>query len=353
MTAAAPRTFPAPRTYHNWLRELSPSRPRRLWFSHLLVHRVEALVAVARPCRLEPLPLALLRRLFASGPSAPAAAPDPRHFDRQFAARLLRELADAGLLRRAADAWLLSDAGCQALHDGTHTARTRERRTFYFAETPGQPPLFLPLTQTAGPAPDVPELWAFNLSVLAQAIRQPPDWKRRVSFPADVEAVVDEDAEGWRRVIFDRAEHAPLLFVEAAADGGSALLGLLVRPDNWTLQREPPALALAEGWQSLLPEFAESFSPEAWRGAWLAWCQSRQPPLADADACRVESADCKVHVRAPKALLERLKAARSEVLRGETWLTLGTGRTRAAACVELREQDAAPAGAPVVSTNSV
>jgi hypothetical protein len=340
MSAAAPRTFPAPRTYHNWLRELAPSRPRRLWFSHLLVHRVEALVAVARPCRLDPLPLALLRRLFASGPSAPTAALDRLHFDRQFAARLLREPADAGLVRRQPDAWLLTDAGRQALHDGGHTARTRERRTFYFADAPGEPPHFLPLTQTAGPAPDVPEPWTFDPSALTQAIRQPPEWKRRFGFPADVEAVVAEDAEGWRQVIFDRAEHAPLLFVEAAADGGSALLGLLVRLENWALQREPPALTLAEGWQNLLPDFAESFSPEAWRGAWLAWCQSRQPPLADADACRVEYGDCKLHVRAPKALVERLKAARSEVLRGEAWLTLGTGRTRAAACVELREQDA-------------
>jgi hypothetical protein len=338
MTAAAPRTFPAPRTYHNWLRELAPSRPRRLWFSHLLVHRVEALVAVARPCRLDALPLALLRRLFASGPAAPAAALERLHFDRQFAAPLLRELA-AALLQPERDAWTVTESGRQALHDGGYTARTRERRAFYFVDTPGEVPQFLPLTQTAGPAPDVAVPWSFDPSVLRQAIRRPAEWKQQFGFPAGVEAVVAEPADGWRQVILDRAEHAPLLFVEATTDAGSKLLGLLVRLDNWTLQREPPALALAEGWQNLLPDFAESFSPEAWRGAWLAWCRARQPALADAESCRVDYGDCKVRVQAPKALVERLKAARSEVLRGETWLTLGTGRTRAAACVEIHEQE--------------
>jgi hypothetical protein len=345
MTAAAPRTFPAPRTYHNWLRELAPSRPRRLWFSHLLVHRVEALVAVARPCRLDPLPLALLRRLFAGGPAAPADALARLHFDRQFAAPLLRDLGAAGLLRRERDAWTLSDAGRPALRDGAYIARSRERRAFYFLDAhAGEPPQFLPLTQTAGPAPDVGEPWAFDPSCLQDAIRRPPEWKKRFGFPADVEGVVAEPAEGWRQVVFDRAEHAPLLFVEVTADAASVLLGLLVRPDNWTLQREPPALVLAEGWQNLLPEFAASFSPEVWREAWLAWCQARQPPLSDAAACHVEYADCKVHVQAPKALVERLKAARSEVLRGETWLTLGAGRTRAAGCVEIHEQESVPQG---------
>src|SRR5262245_39312467 len=157
MTAAAPRTFPAPRTYHNWLRELAPLHPRRLWFSHLLVHRVEALVAVARRQRLDPLPLALLRRLFASGPSASAGALDRLHFDRQFAAPLLRELADAGLVRRERDAWELTDAGSAARRDGAYTARARERRAFHFADAPGEAPRFLPLTQTAGPAAEVAE----------------------------------------------------------------------------------------------------------------------------------------------------------------------------------------------------
>jgi hypothetical protein len=339
MTAAAPRTFPAPRTYHIWLRELAPLHPRRLWFSHLLLHRVEALVAVARPRRLEPMPLALLRGLFSSGPAAALAAPDRLHFDRQFAAALLRELADAGLVRREPDAWALTDAGHQALPDGGYTARGRERRAFHFADVPGGAPHFLPLTQTAGPA-DVANSWSFDPAVLAETIRRPAEWKRRFGFPADVEALVAADAERWRPVVLDRAEHAPLAVIETGAEGGPALLGFLVRPDHWALQREPVALSLGEGWDEALPEFAEVSSPQAWRGAWLGWCQSRQPPLADAGACSVKYAACKVQVGAPKALVERLKAARSEVLRGETWLELGAGRTRAAACVEVHEQGA-------------
>src|SRR5437660_2081830 len=99
MTAAATRTFPVPRTYQSWLRELAAVHPRRLWFSHLLVHRVEALVAVVRPHRLDPFPLALLRRLFVSVSATAAISSLERlHFDRQFAVPLLRELAAADLL---------------------------------------------------------------------------------------------------------------------------------------------------------------------------------------------------------------------------------------------------------------
>ncbi len=340
MTAAAPRTFPVARTYQTWLRELAPLHPRRLWFSHLLVHRVEALVAVVHSHRLEPFPLALLRRLFdASSAPAATASLDRLHFDKQLAGPLLREFAVAGLLRAANGGWLLTDAGCEALTTGGYTRHAEERRVFMFVDNPGAAPQYVPLTQTGGPASDLGETWTFSPAVLQECVRRPLEWKQRVGFPTDAEAVIVEPRDGWRHVILDRAEHAPLLFVEPAGNGGgSTLVGYLVRGDNWSLQREAPALLLGDGWPDLLPDFAEGLSAEAWREAWRAWCQSRQLPAPEADACEIEHGDCKLHAKAPKALVERLKAARSDVLRGETWLTLGTGRTRAAAPVEIREQ---------------
>jgi hypothetical protein len=341
MTAAAPRTFPVPRTYQTWLRDLTPVHPRRLWFSHLLVHRIEALVTVARSYQLESLSQALLRRLFTSSAvTARVASLEDLHFDRQFAVPLLREFAAVGLLRAADDGWTLTDAGQQALQNGGYTRRAEERRVFYFVDNPGATPQYVPLTQTAGPVADIGDSWQFAPAVLHECLQRLPQWKQHVGFPVEVEAVVVEPRDAWRQVILDRAEHAPLLFVQlGGGDGDSSLIGYLVRCDNWTLQREPPALMLGGGWQEVLPDFADGLSLEAWREAWLAWCQSRQLPAPEALACQVEYADCKIHVKAMKVFVERLKATRNEVLRGETWLTLGTGRTRAAACVEIREQE--------------
>jgi hypothetical protein len=339
MTAAAPRTFPVARTYQTWLRELAAVQPRRLWFGHLLVHRVEALVAVAHSHNLEPFPLALLRCLF-DAPAAPAAtaALDRLHFDRQLAGPLLREFAVAGLLRATNGGWALTDTGREALTTGGYTRRAEERRAFLFVDNPGGAPQYVPLTQTGGTAGDVGESWTFSPAVLQECVRHPAEWKQRVGFPTDVEAVIVEPRDGWRHVILDRADHAPLLFVETTGDGGgSALVAYLVR-DNWSLQREPPVLMLGDGWQDLLPDFAESLSAEAWREAWRAWCQSRQLPADEVAACQIDHADCKLHVKAPKALVEHLKATRSDVLRGDAWLTLGTVRTRAVAAVEIREQ---------------
>jgi hypothetical protein len=339
MTAAATRTFPVARTYQTWLRDLTAVQPRRLWFSHLLVHRVEALVAVVHSCRLESFPLALLRRLFgASSGVADLALLDRLQFDRQLAAPLLHEFAAAGLVHADGDGWMLTGAGSQALQTGGYTRRAEERRVFTFVDMPGGKHQYLPLTQTAGTIADAGEAWRFPPTILRECLERPAEWKHRVGFPAEVEGVVVEPRDGWRQVILDRAEHAPLLFVETAGtDGASTLTGYLVRGDNWTLQREPPALMLGDGWQDVLPDLAEGLSPEAWREAWLAWCQSRQLPASEAAACQIEYGSCKVHVQAPKALVERLKATRNEVLRGETWLTLGTGRTCAAAVVEIRE----------------
>lgn len=339
MTAAAPRTFPVPRTYQTWLRELAPVQPRRLWFSHLFVHRIEALVSVAQSHRLDPFLLALLRTLSAS-PTAQdkAASLDQLPLDRQLAAPLVRELAAAGLLHADTEGWTLTESGKAALAGGTYPRRTDERRVFFFVENGNAAPRYIPLRQTAGPLPDAGESWRFAPALLRDCLQRDRVWKQRVGFPQDVEALVVEASATWRQVVFDRAEHAPLLLVETtAAEGGSALLGYLVRCDNWTWQREAPALLLGEGWQELLPDFAEGLSQQSWQTAWLAWCQARQLSSPDAAACVVEYAGCKLHVKAPRAFMERLKAQRHEVLRGDTWLTVGSSRTRAAACVEMRE----------------
>ena len=73
----------------------------------------------------------------------------------------------------------------------------------------------------------------------------------------------------------------------------------------------------------------------AWHAAWSGWCQRRSLPTVEVEACILDHQANLVRVRAPARLLDRLRAARSDALKGEAWLLAGTGRARMAARIEL------------------
>jgi hypothetical protein len=331
---AAPPPLPGGRVLAGWRRDLAPLQAARLWVASFLVHRVEAAVRVARPRSLDPLQTALLRRA-ASATTVPPNGNDP------LLARLLRGLADDGLLAAEGGRWRLTDRGRAALAGGG-AEDAEERREFTFLdEGAGGPPRYLRLEGPGG-APAAPPDWRFDPAELAACVGRPPEWKARRGFPAEVAAVLPADpaAADWRRVVVDRAEQWTILFLLARGDEPPALLGFEARPDGWALRREP-AVRLGEGWAEALPELAAEPPPEAWRAAWRAWAQPRGLPPAEVDACRLERLGDRVRVAAPTRLVQRLREARSDALKGEAWLLAGEGRVRSAAEVELVESEPA------------
>jgi hypothetical protein len=172
---------------------------------------------------------------------------------------------------------------------------------------------------------------------LEACVRQTPEWKARYQFPTDVEAVLppraeEPDATDWRRVVLDSPQQLAFVFIRPA--GGETLLGFLVQPEGWALEREP-ALRLDEGWQEALPDLAEEPAMEAWRQSWQEWSHPRGLPANEVEACRLERVDHRLLVRAPPRLIERLRTTRSDAVKGESWLLAGSGRTRTAAQIEL------------------
>jgi hypothetical protein len=334
MTAAPTTALPGSRTLLGWWRELAAWQPQGLWFSRLLFHRVEALVEVAHPRRLDRLRLALLRAHSLPGPLADL------HLDPPVLARLAHELVGEGLLAPTAGGRPpLTPAGQEALDGGAYVVRTRERRAFYFVDNSPVhgPPHFVPLQPRGLSFPCVEE-WRFDAALLEGCVRQAPGWKSRYRFPAEVQAVLAPSAEesDWRRVILDRPEQWLLAWVQApAAAAGPGLLGFPVRAEGWVLDPEAPVLALGDGWPEVFPDLAADPPAEAWRRAWLAWCQPRSLPPAEAEACRLERSGHRLLVRAPQRLIERLKSVRSDAMKNETWLLAGSGRSRAAAQVEV------------------
>src|SRR5438874_7881906 len=155
MTAAHPPTWPPGRALAGWWPQLDRFRPRSLWLYHLLLHRVEAPVAVARPAAQERLDRLLLEALsssaFSPGEATAAGLAALLRLDAQVLRRLLADLGRAGLVQAGAGpagaGWGLTPAGRQALQEGSAVETPPERRTFYFAEgpPPQEGPRFLPL----------------------------------------------------------------------------------------------------------------------------------------------------------------------------------------------------------------
>ena len=50
---SGPLAFPGGRALAGWLRQVVPHGPESVWVGHLALHRVEALVDLTRPCRVD------------------------------------------------------------------------------------------------------------------------------------------------------------------------------------------------------------------------------------------------------------------------------------------------------------
>jgi hypothetical protein len=335
MTAAPVPMLPGSRTLLGWWRDLAPFRPRRLWISRLLVHRVEALVELSSPSRIDALRLALLRGLG-------AGVLGQAHLEPQFLAGMLQSLAAVGLLSRGAGHWDLTAAGREALADGRYRSLSQERRTFYFVD--GSHPLhYLPLRPVLHAPGAAGQGGPFDSAALRACVRQPSDWKRRHGFPEEVTDLLDlrpaEGAADWHRVVLDVPEQLLVLFTLVPGEqGGTSLLGFQVEEPGWKLHHEAPVLALKEAWEEALPDLAAEPAVEEWQQAWRAWCQQRGLAEAEVQACRLERVEHRLLVSAPNSFVERLRALRSDALKNETWLLAGDGRTQSAALVEIVER---------------
>jgi hypothetical protein len=328
-------TLPGGRVVLGWWRDLARLAPRRLWFGHLILHHIEALVELSPGQRpLAPLADVLLAWLAHQGGAVPLVrlAHDLPQVS-GLLPELLENLASRGLVRQENDTWQLTEAGRQpAAARPPAPANLYERRGFFFTDT--RPPLFLALGLDAAQPLPPPSAWHFDLAALQASIREPDEWKVRHGFPREVLCLVPATgaAEDWRTVVVDRPMQALLVLVEAAEE---QVLCFSVRSEGWALGHEP-VLVLADGTARLLPLGADP-GPEGWRHAWQVWCQQRSLPGADVEACRLEAIDHRLRVQAPSRLIERLRAARSDALKGEAWLLAGTGRVRPAAMIELVE----------------
>src|SRR5438874_755669 len=153
MTAAPPPTWPGSRILTGWWAPLDRLRPRSLWLYHLLLHRLEAPVAIAPAAAQVRLARLLLDLLVAPSSSAGLTTTSRLavrlHVDPQLLGRLLVDLEKTGLVRSAngGQDWVPTTEGQQVAASERSLRPLHERRSFYFVEPPGPstPPYFIPL----------------------------------------------------------------------------------------------------------------------------------------------------------------------------------------------------------------
>ncbi len=348
MTAAGPLAFPGSRVLAGWWPQLAPLRPRKLWAGHFLLHRVEALVEVGRPVGLEPFRRLVLQALDLVAPPTVPALDAQLHLGPQVLGRVLHGLHAEGLAEQAGGGqWQATALARQALHQGSYEQLSRERHVFHFLEPPRRaaaPPFLDVRRPSAAPCP-APEGWAFDPAQLDACLRQPAEWKQQRGFPPEVRQVLGVRglngsgppvAPAWQQVIVDQPEHLLALVALVPAEGqGERLLGFGVKQEGWALQGGEPAFTVGAGWQELFPELAEEVPPDVWRQAWRAWCQPRGLPAGEVDSCTLEVREHRLRVQAPAGLVARLRAARSDALKGEAWLLAGGGNVRRLALLEV------------------
>jgi len=327
MTAAASVAFPPSRTLATWWSDLRPWQPIALWVRHLTLFRVEALVRVVSGHELDVVSRLALEAL------------GHRHtlpLGPQLLHRIHGELTGRGLISGQS----LTPLGEKVLRGEKVLPTTTERRTFYFVKPHEGPAQFLPLLHP--PTTAVSSSATFNVADLGNWIQRPTEVKQRAGFPLDVVELVSREAvtpeERWQQVALAHVEQLSLLLMLTNTESGEQLRGFAFQPGTWHLNVQQPALTLGASWREQLPELTIEPSAEQWRQAWYVWGQPRSLSTGDMEACSLERQGTLLRVHAPGRLIEQLRRASSDALKGETWLLTGNGSTRSLALVELVEQ---------------
>jgi hypothetical protein len=336
MSTAGPVLVPGGRVLHGWWRELARYQPSRLWFSSLELARVEALVERTRVNRLDPLQLGVLRALARS--SEPDLA--SLHLPAALLEGLLHGLRSTRLIESQSTGWQPTVEGRTVAERGALLEQGRERQIFHFLE--GTPARFLPLARPAGTLAAVPPGWKFDPAVLETCLLQPEGWKVRRQFPTDVDHLMlpprEQPITDWNAVMVVGPVQLLLALVEVPRQPeGVQLLGFEVHAEGWGLDLSAPVLTLEEGWGEVLPGLADEPAAGDWKKAWHEWCHPRSVPQAEVDACQLTPEKSHLVIQAPPRLVERLRTARSDALKGEAWLLAGQGRSREAGLIELKE----------------
>jgi len=354
MTSATSLAFPGSRTLAAWWRQLAPFRPLSLAVGYLFTHRVEASACWVTSSPLDPLLALVLEALALTDKGASAGSNWQRlqqvlRLDLSVLNRLVDSLARLGLLEGASGPAKGSRVphpsaeGLECLRTGQLRSRQWHRHAFTFVErldAAGHrlaPPHYLRIDDFPGSPWPVENGARFHGAFLAGCANQSAEWKSTFGFPSEVVSVAapgDDQPLRWDQVMVDKTERLLVAFCHVAGPQ-SELLGFGARQEGWALQPAEPVIRVSGSIDLFSEVGGENLS--LWRAAWQAWCQARGLPTAQVHECALNIDGVCLQVRAPASFVVALQATRSDVLRGDTWLTAGEGYVRRAARIVVKD----------------
>lgn len=355
MSLVSSLAFPGSKTLAGWWRQLAIHEPQAFGVGYLFVHRIEAPVWIEKTKRIEPLVQLLLQAIHRQALNAGDSLTGidaHLHLGRQVLFQILNSLAADGLTTRDGHGrWSLTTKGSHALAHGDYPSETSERRTFHFverrdaAEQRSLPPYFVSLRSDGGQAWTAADSGVFDVNLVRATIERPLEWKQRFDFPCEVRRLVEgvgnhvDEAAGeahlWKNVIVDRLERFLTAWtLVAGQDERSCLVLYPARQDGWSLNSTETLLRVVE-WTDMFPGVNAAPDVEWLQKAWLHWANSRGLPEAESLACTLSLAGHRLQARASPAILERLKKAKSDVFKGDTWLLIGDGALRTAVLLQI------------------
>lgn len=339
MDRASSLIYPGSRTLAGWWRQLQPQQPRAFQVGYGYVHRIDAPVEVCREQPTDALTHLLLQAIILD----PNSSLDELHARLQLPVAVLRQILLAvecdGLLERTDRGhWRPTERGRHALAHRWYPLPIRCRSTLSFLErlNPlGQrsaPPLFVPLAENVGVPWQVDDSHRFDPAWLQSCIAQSAEWKKRHGFPREIESLaLQPGVPAWEQVIVDRAERFLFVLLRSNAEW----IGYSARADGWNLFDQTPIMRLPVTDGTLGSDLLEAPALPVWQDAWRDWCKQRNLPLNEAESCTLTYQPPRLEVQAPERLVQRLRAAKSDLLKGEAWLLVGDGFVRTAAVITI------------------
>jgi hypothetical protein len=348
MDRASSLIFPGSRTLAGWWRQLSPHQPLALGIGYGFLHRIEAPVNVLSEEPVDPLAHLILQALALEETAGVRLLDLQQRLSLPSAVmqRVLAGMQEEGLLARfETDRWKTTDRGNQALERRTIPVRAQKRRVFPFLERMDPaggrlgPPEFVPIAECAGVPWPVDDPHRFEIASLQGCIEKGLEWKQSRAFPLDVETLAAGAAPApWQHVLVDRPERVMLVLMLVNKE----VCGFAVKVDGWTLLDRAPAFRLPAPADALWPELTQPPPMHIWQDAWRSWCKQRQLPANEVELCALRNQPPRLEVQAPNRLVQRLQAAKSDLLKGEAWLLAGDGYMRTAAQLTIRQNASSP-----------
>jgi hypothetical protein len=345
MTALPPFAFPGSRSLGSWWRQLAPYHPRCWWVAHLLLQRAEAPVRISRTVVLDPYALWVLDALQCHGGASPEKLNLSLPLGVPVIRQVLRQLINDNLVEAdAANTWRPTPLGHEARLQRKYAFPAYQRRNLYFHHHEAAP-LYMNLINP----PTVPwpagEAWKFDRNLVQECISRPIEWKRDHGFPLDIEELIADsegslaagsNPENGHRGIEYQPEYLSVVLLKAkTASRKDHLLGFAFSPTGWTMNVTKPVL----DWPLPKPDSFSELIPqpetEQWRQVWTEWGKENRLSDTEIADCTLELRDFRLKVLAPRSLLDKLRALRNEVLRGEVWLLTGTDHIRAAGLLDI------------------